>query len=373
MDLPSLTLALLGASLALSAAVAIVLLRDTTLDHALRWTALGVVVAGAAHSLIAGPAGDGWPPALLLGLRIVAALGVVGLWSLVHQLFDPHPADRPAWRGPLAIGAVGVVLPLLLAAAWPASRGAMQGVVALVAGVLVAELLWLLVAGRRDDLDPQRRALRLLLAGVAALYIAVVLWAHFDAWRSTQPVATAVWTGAAQIAIKLAWLLLVLGRPSPLQRVHATTRTADPSPTRALAAPAATGSEPAGTAAALAARQAAQILAAMEGERLYRRPGLGIGELAEHLRLPEHRVRSVVNGHLGFRNYTAFVNHFRLREVAARLRSPDDAHLPILTIALEAGYASIGPFNRAFRDAYGMTPTDYRRAPAGTALAESPA
>ena len=84
-------------------------------------------------------------------------------------------------------------------------------------------------------------------------------------------------------------------------------------------------------------------------------------------------MRSVVNGHLGFRNYTAFVNHFRLREVAARLRSPDDAHLPILTIALEAGYASIGPFNRAFREAYGMTPTDYRRTPAGAALAESPA
>jgi AraC-like DNA-binding protein len=371
MDLPSLTLALLGASLALSAAVALVLLRDATLDRVLRWTALGVVAAGAAHSGVAGPAGDAWPPALQLGLRIAAALGVVALWSLAHQLFDPRPAARPAWRGPLAIGAAGVVLPLLLAAALPALRGTMQGVVALAVGGLVAEMLWLLVAGRRDDLDPQRRALRLLLAGVAALYIAVVLWAHFDAWRSTQPLATALWTGAAQIAIKLAWLLLVLGRPSPLQRLQATTQRADPPPTRALTAP--TGSGPAGTAAALAARQAAQILAAMEGERLYRRPGLGIGELAEHLRLPEHRVRSVVNGHLGFRNYTAFVNHFRLREVAARLRSPDDAHLPILTIALEAGYASIGPFNRAFRDAYGMTPTDYRRAPASPAPAESPA
>src|SRR5688572_12816863 len=117
MDLPSLTLALLGASLALSAAVAIVLLRDETLDRALRWTALGVVAAGAAHSLIAGPAGDGWPPALQIVLRIAAALGVVALWSLVHQLFDPRRAARPAWRGPLSTGIEGVVLPMLVAAA----------------------------------------------------------------------------------------------------------------------------------------------------------------------------------------------------------------------------------------------------------------
>jgi len=34
----------------------------------------------------------------------------------------------------------------------------------------------------------------------------------------------------------------------------------------------------------------------------------------------------------------------------------------VLTIALEAGYGSIGPFNRAFRERFGMTPTEYRRA-----------
>jgi AraC-like DNA-binding protein len=36
--------------------------------------------------------------------------------------------------------------------------------------------------------------------------------------------------------------------------------------------------------------------------------------------------------------------------------------LPILTIALDSGYGSIGPFNRAFRQRYGMTPTEYRAA-----------
>ena len=30
------------------------------------------------------------------------------------------------------------------------------------------------------------------------------------------------------------------------------------------------------------------------------------------------------------------------------------------TIALDAGFGSLGPFNRAFREAEGMTPSEYR-------------
>ena len=45
--------------------------------------------------------------------------------------------------------------------------------------------------------------------------------------------------------------------------------------------------------------------------------------------------------------------------VSARLAAEE---LPILTIALEAGYGSIGPFNRAFKQRMGMTPTEYRAA-----------
>jgi AraC-like DNA-binding protein len=42
--------------------------------------------------------------------------------------------------------------------------------------------------------------------------------------------------------------------------------------------------------------------------------------------------------------------------------------LPVLSIALEVGYGSIGPFNRAFKARMGMTPSRFRKAagsPAG--------
>jgi AraC-like DNA-binding protein len=40
---------------------------------------------------------------------------------------------------------------------------------------------------------------------------------------------------------------------------------------------------------------------------------------------------------------------------------PDQRDVPVLTIALDAGLQSIGPFNRAFKADTGMTPTEFRR------------
>ncbi len=70
---------------------------------------------------------------------------------------------------------------------------------------------------------------------------------------------------------------------------------------------------------------------------------------------------------MGYRNFTAFLNGFRLDEVRSALADPAQREVPILTIALDAGFGSLGPFNRAFRDAEGMTPSEYR----ATRLADS--
>ncbi len=43
-----------------------------------------------------------------------------------------------------------------------------------------------------------------------------------------------------------------------------------------------------------------------------------------------------------------------IREACERLRRPEDARLPVLSIALGVGYGSIGPFNRAFKARVGM-------------------
>jgi AraC-like DNA-binding protein len=35
--------------------------------------------------------------------------------------------------------------------------------------------------------------------------------------------------------------------------------------------------------------------------------------------------------------------------------------VPVLTIAMDTGFRSIGPFNRAFKADTGLTPTEFRR------------
>jgi AraC-like DNA-binding protein len=96
-------------------------------------------------------------------------------------------------------------------------------------------------------------------------------------------------------------------------------------------------------------------------ERLYARESLTIVELAGLLGTQEHVLRRVINHGLRFRNFSDFLHTHRLKEAAERLGDPQCRRIPVLTIALEAGYGSIGPFNRAFRERFGVTPTEYRR------------
>ena len=105
---------------------------------------------------------------------------------------------------------------------------------------------------------------------------------------------------------------------------------------------------------------AQRVLEAMAASRLWKREGLGIADLAQELRTQEHRLRRAINRHLGYRNFNEFLHHYRLEEAAARLSDPAEKHLPVLTIALDCGYGSIGPFNRAFKSRFGVTPTQYR-------------
>ena len=105
---------------------------------------------------------------------------------------------------------------------------------------------------------------------------------------------------------------------------------------------------------------ARRVTAAMETDRLWKREGLGIADLARELGTQEYVLRRAINRRLGYRNFNEFLHHYRLDEVARRLGDPTEGHLPVLTIALDCGYGSIGPFNRAFKARFGVTPSQFR-------------
>jgi AraC-like DNA-binding protein len=105
----------------------------------------------------------------------------------------------------------------------------------------------------------------------------------------------------------------------------------------------------------------------MEVDRLYRDDTMTVAELARTIGSQEYLVRRAINGALGYRNFNDFLHRYRLDEASVRLRA--EPHLPVLTIALDVGFGSIGPFNRAFRARHGCTPTQFRSAAAGAAPA----
>ncbi len=102
----------------------------------------------------------------------------------------------------------------------------------------------------------------------------------------------------------------------------------------------------------------------MESKRLYAQPGLTIGMLASSVSMQEYRLRRLINQKLHYRNFNQYLNQYRIAEAARRLQDPAEINVPISTIALDVGYASLSSFNKAFKEAHGVTPSIYRsRAP----------
>jgi AraC-like DNA-binding protein len=115
----------------------------------------------------------------------------------------------------------------------------------------------------------------------------------------------------------------------------------------------------------------AKLKAAMDEAQVWRREGITIGELAQELGMPEHRLRRLINDHLGHRNFTSFVNAHRIEAAKQMLSDPAHGRTTIAAIAFELGFGSLGPFNRAFKDATGVTPTEWRRQPGRPQRAEN--
>ena len=221
---------------------------------------------------------------------------------------------------------------------------------------LLFAVLTMVAAVRRwsADLVESRRQLRAFVVVAGCVYTAVMVALRLNAGHGMLAAPAAL--------VDIAFLLVIVAvptvavvrlRPGELFAPASTPAgTAVPAPVQADAD---TASDP----------QAQPLLgklhALMADQRAYAQENLTVASLAQQLRVPEYRLRRAINRSLGHRNFNAYVNEFRLREAQAALRDPLQSHLPILTIALTAGFQSIGPFNRAFKALTGQTPSEYRQ------------
>lgn len=96
-------------------------------------------------------------------------------------------------------------------------------------------------------------------------------------------------------------------------------------------------------------------------QKAYLEPGLSIADLSKKLAMPQYKLRQLINKKLGYRNFNALLNEFRIKDACEQLSNSEKNQLPVLTIALTVGYQSVAPFNQAFRELKGLTPTEFRK------------
>lgn len=88
---------------------------------------------------------------------------------------------------------------------------------------------------------------------------------------------------------------------------------------------------------------------------------LSIESLANQLGVSSYRLRSFINKTLGHTNFSTYINSYRIEEIKQAFSNPNNNHIPILTIALNHGFNSLSPFNRAFKQIEGITPKEFRK------------
>jgi AraC-like DNA-binding protein len=280
-------------------------------------------------------------PRLPLHLMSLATPGL--FWLFAMSWFDDNFRLRPWHTIVLIMLVTGGFLanylffltgnpPLLLAISWR-----------LMSVVLVGAAIVTALRGRNADLVEPRRRARLALSLVIALVILWIVVSELPLRGWPPPVGWRVVNAASLFLLAATLALTILG-------------WRDPALLAAPEKPSVNAPRPEVDDSALLTH----LDADMRHERLYRQDGLTITTVAARLGVPEYRLRRAINQGLGARNFNAYLNGFRLCEARDALADPEQREVPILTIALDAGFGSLAPFNRAFRDSEGCTPTEYR-------------
>jgi AraC-like DNA-binding protein len=350
MSLATLDIALRGATIAMLLVLAASLFRDFH-GRAAGRLAIAFMMGSAAH---AATFGFGPPSSVSIWHAPLIALStgnVVVFWLFCRTLFDDAFAPKP-WHALLwlAVTALSFVNCLVIA---PGGHARFAIVAAnLLALGFIGLGLGQTVSSWSADLVERRRRLRVFIIVAAALYgglnaITQIVSVGSDAADMANVVNAALLAGVVA-SISVAMMQVTAGD------LFAEPETAAPAAEPAVGAP-----EPDTNAADQ--KLIVALMRLMADERIYRRDNLTIGMLATKLKIPQYRLRRLINQKLGYRNFNAFLNNHRIEEAKAALADPAQAEVPVITIAMDAGFQSLGPFNRAFKATTGVTPSEYRK------------
>lgn len=307
----------------------------------IRWATIALLVCVAAYLAIVSPALHLWRSPAWPVIQLFSLNAPLALWVFAHLIFE-RPVDKRLFGGAFAVTLIDWLLfarALYVTHEMPVAAGAVQHGIAF---LCAAHAIAIAIANRGDDLSEKRRVFRVgfvIVVGVQTLGI-VVAESVYDLLR------TDIWLMLLQSSTALI-AILAFGVAMLSANAELLFDADAPKPERAPLSP--------------AEHVLKQKLDAAMANLVYRESGLTIGVLADKLGVPEHRLRALINQRLGYRNFSDFLNSHRIGDAKTWLGDPARVDLPVLTLAMDLGYGSLAPFNRAFRDATGTSPSDYRR------------
>jgi AraC-like DNA-binding protein len=352
MLLSTLDLALRGGTTALLLVLAASLFRDFRGAVAGR-LAVAFALGSAAHAVTYG-IGVTSPVSVWHAPLIALSTGnIVVFWLFTRALFDD--AFKMRWWHALLWAAVAGFSFINCAWIAPASGNARFSIIAINLLVLgfIALAVGQTITSWSADLVEGRRRLRVFIVSAAALYggINAVLQILVSGREAADVASTA---NAALLAGIVAAICYMMTRVAAVDLFPVA-----PVVTAVASVPAPSVAPP--DSGAADQRLVDALMRLMADERIYRHDNISIGTLATKLRVPEYKLRRLINQRLGYRNFNVFLNNHRIEEAKAALADPSQAEVPVITIAMDAGFQSLGPFNRAFKATTGVTPTEYRR------------
>jgi len=96
---------------------------------------------------------------------------------------------------------------------------------------------------------------------------------------------------------------------------------------------------------------------AMFEKSLYKNPNLTLQDLSQEINISSHQLSQFLNNNLG-KNFTSFVNEFRINEACKIITSTDK--LTLESIGYDVGFNSKSTFFAAFKKHTGTTPLNYQ-------------
>lgn len=100
------------------------------------------------------------------------------------------------------------------------------------------------------------------------------------------------------------------------------------------------------------------LLSLLNKDKIYKESGISLDLLSEKLGTSRHNTSQVINEHFNM-NFYELMNKFRIDEAVELIKNEKDNNLTIIDIAYKVGFNNKVTFNKSFKKALSVTPSEY--------------